>query len=247
MNAEVGLITESIKRRPTHVHKVWEILYYGQGSGVLNTDLGEVSFKHGMFIMIPPNIVHGARSEDIYRNMCIYTEWTEMNGRREIFTCNDNCTNDGKKMIGMLVRMYYDNRNENREVIAHLLEALKAFVLLQSEQDTEGNKNVTWVKGEILENFTDCNFNLPEVILKTGYSDDHFRVLFKQSFGITAQQYLTKLRLDFAENLIKSNSRRTKVQDVAKLSGFHDPLYFSRKYRQYKGASPMEVIRRVKR
>ena len=68
-------------------------------------------------------------------------------------------------------------------------------------------------------------------------SDTYFRNLFVARFGVVPKQYILDRRLIHAKQLLESGECRF-VSDAARLSGFEDPLYFSRIYKARYGHSP---------
>ena len=69
----------------------------------------------------------------------------------------------------------------------------------------------------------------------------YFGILFKQSMGVTFRQYITSVRLNYAESLLKSGEHN--VTDVTALCGFSDVCYFCRVYKKSRGISPSNVFR----
>lgn len=70
-----------------------------------------------------------------------------------------------------------------------------------------------------------------------GISDTYFRRLFIARFGISPKQYVLRKRLQQAKAILEHGEYNTITQ-VAQLSGFDDPLYFSRLFRQTYGYPP---------
>lgn len=70
-----------------------------------------------------------------------------------------------------------------------------------------------------------------------GYHRTHLSKLFKQTTGLSPMQYLLKIRMQRAELLLASS---ITIDQVASSVGFSDALYFSRKFRKWKGQSPTE-------
>lgn len=68
-------------------------------------------------------------------------------------------------------------------------------------------------------------------------SDTYFRDLFVARFGVVPKQYILDRRLNHAKQLLESGECRY-VSDAARLSGFEDPLYFSRIYKSRYGHPP---------
>lgn len=69
----------------------------------------------------------------------------------------------------------------------------------------------------------------------------YFGILFRGSTGMTFRQYITSVRLNYAENLLKSGEHN--VTDTAYLCGFSDVSYFCRVYKKSRGISPANVFR----
>ena len=95
---------------------------------------------------------------------------------------------------------------------------------------------------KILE-ISEENFSNPELSLSTlaeelGYNDKYVSHLFKEKMGVGYSEYLRSLRLKYAVSLFEHGI--DSVKNVALLSGFTDPLYFSTVFKKETGVSPKE-------
>jgi AraC-like DNA-binding protein len=70
-----------------------------------------------------------------------------------------------------------------------------------------------------------------------GYHRTHLCKLFKQTTGLSPMQYLLKIRMQRAELLLATS---ITIDQVASSVGYSDALYFSKKFRKWKGQSPTE-------
>ncbi len=68
-------------------------------------------------------------------------------------------------------------------------------------------------------------------------SDTYFRELFVSAFGITPKKFVLTRRLAFAKTLLE-NGEYDSIAQAAILSGFDDPLYFSKVFKKQFGCSP---------
>ena len=93
------------------------------------------------------------------------------------------------------------------------------------------------------EMFSDPTLSLHTVADAVGYHDKYISSLFRRQKGITYTRYLRDLRIKHAVFLIEQGV--VSVKNVAILSGFGDPLYFSKVFKEAEGISPKEMIRRV--
>lgn len=70
-----------------------------------------------------------------------------------------------------------------------------------------------------------------------GYHRTHLCKLFRRSTGMSPMQYLLKIRMERAEQLLATEMT---IDQVASSVGFGDALYFSRKFRKWSGQAPSE-------
>ena len=65
-----------------------------------------------------------------------------------------------------------------------------------------------------------------------------FNDVFKKTFGITPNGFLTNHKIDIAKKLLKIEE--LGIADVAENAGFSDLYYFSRKFKTETGMTPTE-------
>lgn len=75
-------------------------------------------------------------------------------------------------------------------------------------------------------------------------SEYHFHRLFRTTFGETPHEFLTRLRMDCARQMLASEHR---VTDVCFELGYESVGSFSTKFRACHGRSPVEFQRQVRR
>ena len=68
----------------------------------------------------------------------------------------------------------------------------------------------------------------------------YFGTLFKQETGMTMLHYLTKTRIKYAENFLRSGEFR--VSEAAERCGFSDIFHFYRHFKQICGIAPSDCI-----
>lgn len=81
------------------------------------------------------------------------------------------------------------------------------------------------------------NISLETLAELAGLSPYHFLRVFKAVKGLPPHTFQTQLRIDLARKLL---SQGEDIADVAYRTGFSDQCHFSRKFRQFTGATPRQ-------
>ncbi|WP_141500667.1 response regulator transcription factor [Paenibacillus luteus] len=69
-------------------------------------------------------------------------------------------------------------------------------------------------------------------------SREYLMKLFKQQFGFGIHEYVQKVRMDKAKELLSDPN--LKIQDISEMLGYKDKNYFSKAFRNYYSVSPSE-------
>lgn len=75
-------------------------------------------------------------------------------------------------------------------------------------------------------------------------SSKYFVYLFKKTFGISAIDYLTDLRINRAKRYLIETDYR--MREIAHKVGYSDEFYFSRKFKKEVGVSPSDFVKKRK-
>ena len=93
------------------------------------------------------------------------------------------------------------------------------------------------------EQFTRADFSLSAPAEQLGYDAKYLSSFFKKHKGMAFTAYLRELRIRRAVFLMEHGVE--SVKNVAVLSGFQDPLYFSKVFKAVIGQSPTEYIKKL--
>jgi transcriptional regulator GlxA family with amidase domain len=77
--------------------------------------------------------------------------------------------------------------------------------------------------------------NVGDMAKKAGLSPSRFTVLFKQHFNMTPYQYLLKLRIEYAQELLREG---LTLQKASEYCGFADVHHFSKTFKAITGINP---------
>jgi AraC family transcriptional regulator len=78
--------------------------------------------------------------------------------------------------------------------------------------------------------------SVEEIAYECGLSAGHFARAFKRSTGVPPHQWLTKMRIERAKELLRNP--RNELADIALLCGFTDQSHFTRAFSRSEGYSP---------
>ncbi|MMZ69027.1 HTH-type transcriptional activator Btr [compost metagenome] len=82
------------------------------------------------------------------------------------------------------------------------------------------------------------DFGIEEIADFLGISCSYFCLLFKNHFGETFVEYLTRQRMDMAKDLL-SGSDKTIAQ-ICLAVGYQERRYFSKVFQKYTGMTPSD-------
>ena len=99
------------------------------------------------------------------------------------------------------------------------------------------NNMIEEIVSHVKENFNQP-INLAKVARDHFISQEHLSRTFKKHTGFGFNEYLTLVRLQHAENLLKSPNKMS-ISEIAYNCGFNDSNYFSDKFKKAYGISPL--------
>jgi len=121
------------------------------------------------------------------------------------------------------------------------------FQLLE-QQDTkhEANEQPSVERSMIyMENHYRDKITREQLAAMAGVSPSHYSILFKQLTGFTPNEYLSRLRVHKAIELLISSSGT--LREIAQKVGYKDEFYLSRRFKQQTGVSPSAYNRTSQR
>lgn len=113
------------------------------------------------------------------------------------------------------------------------------FTLLESQNENQSRpvyfERIERVQAHILQHYANAGTQ-KELAELCGYSESHFRKLFRAVTGMSCSDYILSVRMDVARNLLRSGT--ANVSETARLTGFSDIYQFSKSFKKYFGHSP---------
>ncbi|MBQ8525646.1 MAG: helix-turn-helix domain-containing protein [Clostridia bacterium] len=91
-------------------------------------------------------------------------------------------------------------------------------------------------ENEIFSRYTDTDLTVSELAKLCGISVAYLRRAFNQIYSMSPKDYICSLRIDHAKALLENTS--LPVSEIAVMSGYSDPCYFSREFKKRTGIAP---------
>lgn len=213
-----------------HMHPYWELVYNSRGRGTTVIGDKSYSFDKGSIFLYPPQTIHNKVAQTSFEDYYLFLSDCPL--RPKIYTFQDG---QGAP-AGQLVRIIYQCYHEKKQpgICTSLLDALMGLL---SPEERGMDKNVLQLRHLLTAHFADAEYRVANAMACIPLNADYLRRCFKRETGMTPQLYLNRLRLENAKKLL-IKTPQSSIAEVAYLSGFYDPLYFSRAFHKYAGMPP---------
>jgi len=228
-----------------HNHTAWEIVLNTQGQGYSRIKNRDYFFGPGTIICQPPDVPHAKESEggfaDIYIQPTFFSlsKYADENG---VIILQDDYMKSFETLIRMAFRAFHDQEASYTHLVDALYEAMNQLLLVWVDHRPR-ETIVEQVKTRLINSFSNPEFSLSELSVKTGYCEDHLRRRFKKATGMTPVQYLMDLRINFAKKLMMENDAlHHTIAEIGAMSGYYDSRYFSRVFKKATGMTPREYL-----
>ncbi|RCX16835.1 two-component system response regulator YesN [Anaerobacterium chartisolvens] len=116
-----------------------------------------------------------------------------------------------------------DSIDNFKELTENILN--RVFEFRNTQVEKKYDSTIYKAKEYIRNNFSNAGISLNSVASYVNVSPSHFSTIFSQETGETFIEYLTKVRVKKAVELLKTTS--LKSSEIAYIIGYSDPHYFS--------------------
>jgi AraC-like DNA-binding protein len=241
----VDIIPETVYFISEHQNTWWEILYYTQGSGFINIKGEDIPFHSGDIMCIPPNTPHYEYSQDGHCNFYLFLD--SVAHLTEFRKFKDTLNRNFMVILSLLHKEYHFKRQSNWKMISNGLLGVLEQYIISFESGGKYNPLVEELANILTDNLSNKDFKLNETLksfsFENNYSGEYLRKLFRKEIGETPLAYLSERRIEYAKQLLKNRySNKITIKQIALLTGFGDPYYFSRVFKKMTGKSPTEWV-----
>lgn len=228
-----------------HFHEYWELIYCTNGDGIITCHDGTViRYESNQLVLVPPYIRHTNSSVKGFMNIHMtVTNWTPFYDKALVVT--DNTKKDLYSIITQLLR-YNNSESHNKNNIIQSYTELLLNLIIGFVGKSKTSSCVDLIENSILDNYQDCNCSISNILDSIPMSNDYLRKLFIKEKGISPLTFLNQTRISFAEKLIVNNNiNHYKMNEIAEMCGFADPLYFSRVFKKVMNVSPTHLANKI--
>lgn len=238
-----GMSYEHLQGCGSHAHDQWEIVVVLHGSGTLRVGDLDIEFVPGTIVCQPPNVPHSSIGTPDFQDMYLRIDGFVPPSPEKVPIFQD----DEEKRFSTLSRMLYESFYKREANSAHLVEALldALYQLLTGwSMGRIENPAVDALVRAMIFNIANPKFSIADHMRQSGYCTDHFRRCFKREMGQTPTAYMISLRIEHARRMLDlRNQGGYSIQQIAHMSGFADPYYFSTMFKKALGCSPTQYLR----
>ncbi len=218
------------------------MLLVTQGDGCFDLDGATVRFSIGSLLFVFPgeNLLLTQGNDAAYT----YVDFSGLRAETLLQRFGINRENRFFEGFGGMIPFWKENLLRAspdtldlaaESVILHTLSRMK------SEKPTQ-NEIITSILQIVENNFKDPGLSIIAVGKELSYHPKYLSHIFKKEMGVGFSEYLRNKRINYARTLFDHGI--DSIKNVALLSGFNDPLYFSSVFKRVTGISPKQYLQK---
>ncbi len=232
-----------------HYHNLFEIYFLEEGSCHYFIDNDTYDVEAGDIVLIPEGIIHKTvyRDSDAKRRLIycapIYIPTAVIRYLPTIIYIyrNKKVIDDVLALLNSIEKEYSSPDEFSDSAILSYMHML--FFLLARNRDTEvprrsGNAYTTQTIAYIKENYRE-ELTLSDLASRCAVTPEHLSRVFKRDTGFGISEYISIIRLQQAQIFLRSEPQLS-IAEIAEKCGFSDSNYFSKRFREMYGISPLK-------
>ncbi|MCK5852137.1 helix-turn-helix domain-containing protein [bacterium] len=258
----------------SHTHNFDELVFVLSGTALHIADDEEYPLIRGDVFTIHGNHKHSFRNtqnfhianllykKDFFEKM--KDEFSDLPGFQALFInepryrknhkfesklhLNSHQLNEITKFIFALEKEEEERRVGFKKMQTRIFESI-VIEICRYYTETDKPKSKVLLNISTAIDYMEKNYTEPATIRllakKVYMSTSHFRCAFKKITGLSPINFLIRLRIEKATEMIANNSN-LNVTEIAIRSGFENSAYFSRQFKKITGIAPIAYIKKQK-
>ena len=236
-----GSLSESMPSM--HYHPSYEIYYLEAGNREYFVEDKYFSVTAGTFVLIPKHQFHRTGGSYGLRTLIGFTDeflkktYTD-SAIASMLKCFENTLlipeESKQKMFKSLLTSISKSRNQT-EFALYLGVLLNELSLCKAETSYDAQKSeiITYIN----ENYAKIH-SIDQIAQHFFISKYHLCHTFKKAMGMTVIDYLNRIKIKNACNIIASTNK--DFLEISQICGFNSSAYFSKVFKDITGVSPRE-------
>ncbi|MGP4041104.1 helix-turn-helix domain-containing protein [Gracilibacillus sp. D59] len=236
----------------------WHITFTLSGTGMYKVNNNTWYCQTGDIVIIPPNIPHyyATSSEEpwnfTWAHFIPKTDWLDLlkslDNFDNAFLLSIKNLPIQNKVLQAFKQLLQNNIQQDFFHNRIAYNSLEYILLLIAQHNAKNQAPKIDYRVEKLLDYLQVNLKkkhtLESLAKNVSLSPSRLSHLFKQEVGDSIVQYLLKMRLRQAANLLEYTS--DPILEIAEEVGFQNPYYFTRQFSTYYGVSPKYYRKRHK-
>lgn len=255
---------------PIHTHDFTEIIYISSGECIQSINGVDYPARRGDLFFINLNSTHSFAPVNsfTYYNICFSPETIvkriidrqnaldliSLSALEEIqsetmHVCRFTFEGEERQWIEALLRdmrkEYKADKSERNAILESYMTVILAKILrkvhVSHSMERKEVGDVWRALSEFIDENLDQKLTLEDLAQKCFYNPSYFSRTFKQKFGVSPVEYITKERATMAASLLSNPN--LSMEDIAERCGFGDKSSLYRAFEKHYGCSPSEYRR----
>ena len=223
----------------------YHIVYIVDGACEVEYEQTRETIKKGGFVLYPPHVAQ--RYKELNGTKKI---WLHFNGfsvaeilHEARLSCGIHHATPAVTIEKTFVQLITEH---NRSLTVSNEKGLLLSILFGLGKIVNGVDNTTDKINDcisfIVTHYTSV-ISIDEMAASCNLSKSRFMCLFKEKAGMPPHSYQKMLRIENSKHLLTAT--KLDVADISRMSGYQDPLYFSRLFKKQTGLSPLQYRSRA--
>ena len=254
ISSELFYFNNDIKRLgdgcSRHYHNLFEIYYMKEGTCSYFIDNKVYEIVPGDIVLIPDGVIHKTNYGDKPHTRLLIncsanyipTSVTSHIPKLIYLYRNESALPEIDEIFKKIEAEYNSPDEFTNESVKCLIYSL--FFVMARNSNSFKNKSSSSMLVEECVKYIKKNFmhslTLSEAAKLYSVSPEHLSRIFKKETGFGFNEFITLVRLQRAEAMLKNENGKT-ISEIAYACGFNDSNYFSDKFKKAYGVVPSEV------
>ena len=220
-----------------------------EGEGEITVDNETTKLHENTVFYIPahyPHEYHSLSESWILSWVCFSGYEAEALMKKwELDRCMIFPSADAERMKSILTKIYYTIKSDkiygNHYASAKLYDLMIEYRKIADNRQSELRSVNTAALADVLQYIEERYagpIKLGDLAQIAGITEQHLCRLFKKNFHLRPMEYLAKVRLQHAKEMLVYSEK--SISEIAKATGFPDSSYFTVTFKKHEGITPGE-------